>query len=233
MFMLLDHVGMLWDIYPLRCIGRLAMPLFAFLLAEGCRYTKNKLAHLANILLFASIAQIVYVFLHPGEIYLNILFTFSFSILIIYALQHTKKTHYNPNASLWQKILSLIVCALVIVLVYFIFRIDSLNGKKLVFDYGFYGCLLPVFPAVLDFFNIKLPQKMQWLDCYYLKIAAFAIGLVLVCVDLSAYQWYSLIALIILLFYNGKKGKYNTKYFFYIFYPAHLAILYGLSVLLV
>ena len=49
--MFLDHFGLLffkdgtlanaW----LRGFGRLSMPLFAFMIAEGCRYTKNKVKH--------------------------------------------------------------------------------------------------------------------------------------------------------------------------------------------
>ena len=47
LFMLIDHIG--FHLYPrifeLRLIGRLAFPIFAFLIAEGCKYTKNKLKH--------------------------------------------------------------------------------------------------------------------------------------------------------------------------------------------
>ena len=43
-------------------------------------------------------------------------------------------------------------------------------------------------------------------------------------------QLYSLIAFIFIYFYNGKKGK-NIKYFFYLYYPLHLLLLKGLSIL--
>ena len=44
-FMFIDHLGVIIfpDVYILRAVGRLAMPLFAWMLAEGCFYTKNKL----------------------------------------------------------------------------------------------------------------------------------------------------------------------------------------------
>jgi hypothetical protein len=48
-------------------------------------------------------------------------------------------------------------------------------------------------------------------------------------VDNGLCEWYSLIAVPILLLYNGERGKYNLKYFFYIFYPAHLVILQGIA----
>ena len=47
LFMLIDHAGLL--LFPrykiFRIIGRLAFPIFAYLIAEGCRYTRNKLKH--------------------------------------------------------------------------------------------------------------------------------------------------------------------------------------------
>ena len=46
-FMFIDHLGVIIfpDVYILRAVGRLAMPIFAWMLAEGCFYTKNKLNH--------------------------------------------------------------------------------------------------------------------------------------------------------------------------------------------
>ncbi|MDD3842323.1 MAG: TraX family protein, partial [Candidatus Izemoplasmatales bacterium] len=38
-------------------------------------------------------------------------------------------------------------------------------------------------------------------------------------------QWFSLIAFIPLFFYNGKPGRYN-KWFFYLYYPFHIAIIF-------
>ena len=50
--------------------------------------------------------------------------------------------------------------------------------------------------------------------------------------DLGGTQWYSLLALPLLLLYSGKRGKANLKYFFYIFYPVHLVVLQGIDMLL-
>ena len=49
--MLLDHVGILLfpQIRLLRILGRLAYPIFAFMIAEGCRYTKNKLRYFYGV----------------------------------------------------------------------------------------------------------------------------------------------------------------------------------------
>nr|MBQ4318425.1 hypothetical protein [Clostridia bacterium] len=86
--MLVDHIGVLF--LPgnslLRIIGRLAMPIFAYMIAEGCRYTKNRLRYFLTIFAFAVGCQLVY-FFAAGDTYMSILVTFSLSILTIYSLQ--------------------------------------------------------------------------------------------------------------------------------------------------
>jgi len=47
----------------------------------------------------------------------------------------------------------------------------------------------------------------------------------------SYYEWMGVFAIIFMFLYNGEKGK-PMKRLFYIFYPAHIYILYGLSILL-
>ena len=90
--MLIDHLGVM--LFPkvawLRFIGRCAMPLFAFMIAEGCRYTKDKVKHFALLFGLGLACQIVYTIFDPENIYLGILLTFSISVLIIYAMQYAK-----------------------------------------------------------------------------------------------------------------------------------------------
>ena len=63
--MFIDHIGFMWGIVPLSCVGRLSMPLFAFMIAEGCRYTKNKFLHFSMIFALGVICQTVYFFFAP------------------------------------------------------------------------------------------------------------------------------------------------------------------------
>ena len=60
--MFIDHLGFLVfpNIQILRIIGRLSYPIFAFMLAEGCFYTKNRFRHFYVISLFGIVFQIVY-----------------------------------------------------------------------------------------------------------------------------------------------------------------------------
>ena len=56
--MLFDHLGFM--VFPkliiFRILGRLAFPIFAFMIAEGCYYTRNKLKHFLTI--FGSIINV-------------------------------------------------------------------------------------------------------------------------------------------------------------------------------
>ena len=80
--MVVDHVGLLFFPYNLvfRAIGRISMPLFAFAVSEGCRYTKNKIRHFALIAGLAVICQLVYYFFDGSlyMLYFGYLFPFHF-----------------------------------------------------------------------------------------------------------------------------------------------------------
>ena len=98
--MFVDHMAILF--YPrimwLRVIGRIAMPIFAFAIAEGCRYTKNKVKHFCLLFGLGAACQIVYTIFDPTQIYFGILITFSFSTLMIYALQFAKKCTFESSS---------------------------------------------------------------------------------------------------------------------------------------
>ena len=199
--MLLDHVGLMF--FPgnalLRIIGRLAFPIFAFMIAEGCKYTRNRLRYFLQLFGLALGCQIVY-FIADGSMYLSVLFTFSLAVLTIFALQYCKA---KPRA------LPILLFVTVVAAVYALNRIFEI-------DYGFFGCMLPVFAAA--FHNTRFDKPL-------LNVAMLALGLVLLWLALGGFQLYALAAVPLLLCYSGRRGKIKMKYFFYIFYPAHLALL--------
>ena len=197
--MLLDHGGLLF--FPraagFRIAGRLAFPIFAFMIAEGCHYTRNRWRYWGMIAALAAVCQAVYYFA-AGDTYLSVLVTFSLAIPTVFALEEWKKT----KAWIW----GLLTVTLIAVV--------WLMNQRLEIDYGFWGCMLPVFVAA---FREKAP------------LAGLAAGLALVAAEFGGLQWYSLLAVPVLWCYNGTVGRRKMKYFFYIFYPAHLAILQVLA----
>ena len=62
-------------------------------------------------------------------------------------------------------------------------------------------------------------------------LAAAAVLLSLLALTWGGRQWFSLLALIPLACYNGKRGKMKMKNLFYIYYPAHLVVIYLLDML--
>ena len=209
--MLLDHAGIL--LFPhvrlFRILGRLAYPIFAYMIAEGCRYTRNKLRYFLLVFGLGAVCQLVYYFF-SGDTYLNILLTFSCSILLVYALQAMYQAKTWQKEALWS-----IVFAAGFLGAYGLTRILSI-------DYGFWGIMTPVFASFA--FVRKMPR--------WASVLLLGAGLVLLAADLGGTQHYGLLALPLLLLYSGERGKYRMKYFFYIFYPAHLVVLQGISMLI-
>ena len=204
--MLADHIGvqLFPDLQILRIIGRLALPIFAYMIAEGCFYTKNKVKYLSLIAILATLCQIVY-FIADGSLYLGILVVFSLSICLIFSIDGFLK---KKNAASF--LLMLLTVAVVIFVVYACPTL--LYSYWYAVDYGIYGIILPV---VIYF------AKKKWL-----KLVAAAAVLAALATTMESYQWYSLAAIPLLCLYNGQRGKANLKYLFYIFYPTHLAIIY-------
>ena len=224
--MVIDHVGMMF--FPskmiFRIIGRVAFPIFAFMIAEGARYTKCKWKYFATMASLAVICQVCfYVFTHSTV--MSILVTFSISLLILFALQDFKKKLFDSEAMNWSKVLSLAVFVGTVVIAFIFTRRFSI-------DYGFEGCILPTFASLLDFRGIEVGNRLRRLDNLTLRISVFGIGLLLTSLSLGYLQIYSLFALIPLLLYSGERGRYKMKYFFYLFYPLHLVVLEGIYLLL-
>ena len=239
-FMLIDHIGVIFYPYELgllRILGRISMPLFAFAIAEGCRYTKNKWKHFFLLFGLGSICQLVYFIFDPTTIYFGILITFSFSTLMIYALQFAKKCTFEEKPDPLRITCAWLLFILLVAGTYFF-------CEKFTVDYKFYGCILPVFASLFDFHRIPAPAILKKMDVLPMRVLCMAIPMALIVLFpnipvlslqnpiMQPIVVYSLLAIPILLLYNGEKGKMNMKYFFYIFYPLHLGLLEGLYMLM-
>jgi hypothetical protein len=228
-FMLVDHLGMIFfpRVAILRAIGRLAMPMFAFMISEGCRYTKNKWKHFLLLFGLGAICQVVYYFFDPTSIYFGILITFSLSTLMIYALQFAKKCFFDDSVGFW-KTIGAVALFFGLVLAVYIFT------SRLHVDYGFFGAMIPVFASIFDFRGIPAPDLWKKFDILPIRILCMLLPMLMIVITHTTplFPLPSLLAIPILLLYSGEKGKLKMKYFFYIFYPAHLAILEGLYMLI-
>ena len=204
-FMLIDHIGAI--LYPnltlLRIVGRIAFPLFAFLLTEGYRYTHNIKKYALRLFIGAIIMQIP-CWLGYFKYCMNIFFTLFLGLIALIIFKR-----FKDKPIMFFGLLSVIL----------------IISEILDIDYGAYGVLYILFfyAFKIDIRGFFLFAILQGLYVIQGSLAQYInsgkIGLV------NTIQIWSLGSLILILFYNGRKGR-GLKYFFYIFYPVHQIILY-------
>ena len=207
--MTLDHIGLVllpgWTL--LRMLGRLAMPIYAYMIAEGCLHTRDRKRYFLRIAGMAALCQAVY-FFAMGSLYLCILVTFSLSILLIGALEN-----YQKKRDLFSRMVAF--GSLLAVFFLCVAMPELLPGTDFGIDYGLAGVLLPV----LVYFG---KEKTKYL----------AAGLFLVSLNYGGIQWFALAAVPLLGMYNGQRGEKNLGRWFYLYYPLHLLVIYGISLVL-
>ena len=202
--MTIDHIGVLllpqWQV--LRILGRLAMPIYAYMIAEGCRHTRSRGRYFCRIAAMAVLCQVVY-YLADRSLYQCILVTFSLSVALICAVEWAQKKR-TPGAVL--------ATAVLFIGIYFVCEKLSLFLPGFHVDYGIWGVLLPV----IVYFGGR-------------DIAAFAIGTLLLCLSLGGLQWWSMLTVPLIALYNGQRGRHRLGWIFYLYYPAHLVVIYAIS----
>lgn len=221
--MLVDHIGfiLLPDVHFLRIIGRIAFPIYAFMIAEGCVYTKNRLRYFLSVFLLGMGCQTVYN-IYDSNAQMGILITFSLSILAVYAMQYLKDALFGAESSCVKRCVTTVVFFSAVAGIYFF-------NKRFHLDYGFWGCMAPAFASLFRKPQSSTSAFWEKLDNRMLHILMLGICLVLVSCVAAEFQIYSLFAIPLLMLYSGKRGKPQMKYFFYIFYPAHLVALECIS----
>ena len=195
-----DHVGLqlLPQFLILRIIGRLALPIYAWMIAEGCRHTHDRKKYLLRLASLALVCQIVY-FFAMGSLYQCILVTFSLSVGLIYLWDSPSKTPFYFALAV-----TFVLCRVLP---------DLLPRTDFYIDYGIWGVLLP------------------WM-IYVASAKGLAVGLLLLALSYGGNQWWAFAAVPLLMLYNGQRGKWRIGKLFYFYYPAHLVIIYLLSLLL-
>ncbi|MCX6656507.1 MAG: TraX family protein [Candidatus Bathyarchaeota archaeon] len=197
--MTIDHIGMI--LYPqipvLRIIGRISFPLFAYLLVLGMLSTHDPGNYFKRMLYFALLSQLPFAIANEVPIWqhLNIFFSLSLGIILIYLLDRNNILLLVP-----------LIAAIIIPV-----------------DYGAYGLATILFLYIMRSFRRTG------------VILLIALNVLLIPFE-TTYQPLALLALPIILLHNdGRLTLTNSnektshplisKYFFYIYYPAHLLVL--------
>lgn len=220
--MLVDHM---WaTLFPqqewMTCIGRLAFPIFAFMIVEGYFHTADVHKYIVRMLIFALISEVPFDLVYGSSVFYlfhqNVLWTFLIGLISIHLCEKAR-----AHGKWW---LTGIVLAAVIVFDYAIGTVAMVDyfgaGILTVMTFyifrkrtlwGFLGQLV-----CLAYLNISL------LGSYFYPVTIGGVEFKIV------QQSFALLALIPIWLYKGEQG-YHSKAFQYIcyaFYPVHLAILY-------
>lgn len=210
--MTIDHVGLvLLPQFPvLRMLGRLAFPIYGWMIAEGCRHTRDPRRYLLRLASLAAVCQLVYSFA-TGSLYQNVLVTFTLSAGLIFALGKAQKQGTAGMVGFFLLAGAVLLLAELLP-VWF-------PQRGLAFDYGAWGIALPL----LVYLGRSRREQLG-----LLALALAGLG-----ATYGGVQWLGLLAVPVLSLYNGRRGRRSLGRLFYLYYPAHLVVIYGISLLLV
>lgn len=203
--MAVDHIG--YRLFPgadiLRMIGRVSFPLFVFLLVEGFTYTRSRWKYLGRLALFALVSELPYrIFTHGGAFWAAMLMDPWANVF--YELMLVFIAVWSVQAAIEKNKLFFAVTALCIIT-------SAYMGTM----YGWYGVVMGI---CFYLFRDKRP----------IAVLCLAVLTALFCLERgSLFQIYAIFAAVPIYFYNGRRGKRLPRYFAYIFYPAHLLVIYG------
>ena len=193
-YYLMEHGTLFYEV--MRCFGRIAFPVFAFLIAEGFRHTRNRMKYFLQLLGFAVISEVPWYLLNGADGTHNVLFTLALGVMALAAIKALKKED--------------ILCGAVILS---IAGFATWSGV----DYEWRGILMMVVFYLLG--NVSNPsfpsgRKAQSKMAFPLMIHYGIVGSLLACLVIACYDGSRG-------FIHGKVAKYG----FYAFYPLHLIII--------
>lgn len=223
-FMLMDHLwatlvsGRLW----MTCVGRMAFPIFAFLIGEGYAHTHDWKKYAKRLFWFGIISEIPFNLMIISfplfPFHQNVMFTLLLGLIAIHFWEQGCATE---KEEIGKRVKSTVLCLLCVGL-----------GGLLMTDYGTMGVVMVLLLWV--FRDMRYGWIGQLVGMVLLNM--FADGQTLP-LTLGSFVWemplqsFAVLALIWIWLYNGRKGKGGKvfQYFCYIFYPAHMLVLFIIS----
>jgi hypothetical protein len=203
--MFVDHAGHVFfpaAIY-MRCLGRIAFPIFAFMIAEGYIKTKNVGWYLFRLLIFSLIAQLPFSLMlgNYDTIQLNVIFTLLLGLASIFSIEHGNRSIAFAAPLLF-----------------------ALIAEFAGMDHGAFGVFM-----VIAFFYTRQTKSVRN-TAVSILIVLFSASYLLR-YGFNNYAWiiilFYFLPLPLISLYNGKRGIANpfTRWFFYVFYPVHMLFL--------
>jgi len=189
--------------------GRMAFPLFAFCVAEGAYYTKNRLKYISMMCVFAVLSEMPFDLMVYGHFDMrgqNVLWTFSFALLAIYIADILSR---GKGKLIWYILSSLLF---------------NFISALFFTDY----CMTGVF-CVVWLYTIRKGlcgnNETGKLASQILCIIVMNINILLITGDIS--QLAGVLSIIPIMMYNGQKGGRGPFWkMFFAAYPSHMALIY-------
>lgn len=205
-YYLMEHGTPAYEI--LRCFGRIAFPVFAFLIAEGFTNTSNRIRYLLTILGFAVISELPWYLLNGADGTHNVMFTLALGVVALATFD--RLCEHGP------------ICFVSVMLVA---SLAWLTGT----DFEWQGVVMTTIFYILRRQTIEpwQPHNRVSFPAQSLRQVIFAFPI------MAAYALTgAILTSAIIFFYDGTRGCIKgvaAKYSFYAFYPLHLLGIYFLS----
>ena len=223
--MLLDHIAHVFSkvfqnyswgyalCFVFRFFGRITAPVMCWFLVQGFVHTSSRKNYAIRLLIFTLVAQIPYSLVRTDASLmasLSVIYTLLVSFLMLCVLE--SKLEALPK---WIMVIVLMVLSI----------------------FGDWAIFAPLMVLFFYFFR----DNRKRLILFYSLAAAMVVLTDITILLLKHYYWYNelwqlgmFLFIPLLLLYNGEPGSRHPfhKWFFYVFYPAHLLVLWGIAHLL-
>lgn len=190
-----DRFGINYEV--MRCLGRIAFPVFAFLIAEGFAHTRNRKRYFGLLLGFAVVSEIPWYLLNGADGTHNVMFTLALGVVALASFEILKKDGI------------LCICAILLIAWF-----ATWSGV----DYEWRGVLMIVIFYLLGNLNsnaFPFGRMLPLLCAFPLMMHYGIIGVMLACMVIFLYDGTRG-------FIQGSMAKYG----FYMFYPGHLGLIF-------
>lgn len=254
--MTLDHIGAYQTITSnraindgLRIVGRIAAPLFFFMVVEGLHHTRSKPKYILRLYTAGIVIEVTNRIISKATgtfEFGNILPTFFYTALFVFCIEYICNNRRNIKA------VGIAICGLIIPFLFFALNIILLEQGYSTAWYVIslffpspcnvdYSILFVLLGVIWYFINNKL------INCAVFAVLSLACLLIPgsyfftmqfgwfrpVCFNVYSLfistQWCMCLAIPFMLLYNGEKGR-NLKYLFYVYYPVHVYVLFFIQI---
>ena len=202
-YFLMEHGTPLYE--AMRCFGRIAFPVFAFLIAEGFANTRNRSRYFLTLLGFAVVSEIPWFLLNGADGTHNVMFTLALGVIALALFDRLQESG----------ITAFLAVALPAALAWWL-------GT----DYDWRGVTM-----IAIFYILRQQTIRPWISRNNVCFPSQALLQILFAFPLMAYYGFvgAILASTIIFLYDGNRGNIKgavAKYSFYAFYPLHLFLLY-------